>query len=184
MYRALGMYSLLFRGTPPRLHPLPARNGAPVTRYHRSGAPQSTAEHGPWGAPFPKGHWPRHPVLVASPPTDMLRRLSSLGFPGRAAQSCAPQPGRSTTERWRGVTPPLSHEDHFPQGPSRISLCPRASSMSFVYSTSCLSTSSCSTMPRFHYAVSLPCVPPLNRVIRCNSSRCVRTSMWSHRAGV
>ena len=67
------------------------------------------------GDPLPVGHWPRHPVLVASPPTDMLRRLSSLGHPGRAAQSCALQPWRSTTERWWVLTPPQSHKSISPR---------------------------------------------------------------------
>ncbi|CAL8468454.1 g7994 [Coccomyxa elongata] len=45
-------------------------------------------------------------MFVASPTTDKLRRLSYLGFLGRAAQSCAPQPWRSTPERWRALMIP------------------------------------------------------------------------------
>lgn len=61
--------------------PLPARNGASVTRCHPSGDPPSHAGHGLWGVSSTPGHWPRHPVLVASPTTSPVPAAHTLGIP-------------------------------------------------------------------------------------------------------
>ena len=100
---------------PPRLQPLPARNRAPVTRYHRSGVPESTAEHGPWGPPSLWGTGLATQFLWPRPPQTCSAGSHLLGTPGRAAQSCAPQPWRSTPERWRVVPQPPYQEAHSPR---------------------------------------------------------------------
>ena len=137
------------------------RIGAPVTRYHRSGVPEGTAEHGPWGILFPLGHWPRPPVLLASPPTDMLRRLSCTGFPAPGGSVVRP----ATVENFTGAnwTPfdyatlprsPLS------QGPARSRLCDVVSSpLSIIFSM------------QYLYQVSFPS----SCVIRCISRSVVVT---------
>lgn len=54
--------------------------------------------------------WPR-------PPQTCSAGSHLLGTPGRAAQSCAPQPWRSTPERGRVVPMPPVREDHSPRVP-------------------------------------------------------------------
>ncbi len=91
------------------------RNGAPVTRYHRSRDPHSTAGHGRWGVPPTPRHWPRPPVLAAHQtcPRSSPLRISRPGSSVVRPATCGATHG-TLEEHCRC---PYRSPFHPPQGP-------------------------------------------------------------------
>lgn len=74
------------------------------------------------GVPLPPpGHWPRHPVLVASPPTNRARAAQTLGI-SRPGGSVVGPATSGVEDRSAGVPSPAHRRPfHLPQG-SRMSV--------------------------------------------------------------
>ena len=104
MSRTLGMYSLIVpaHNLPVRLPPFASAEwglqsrGTTGRESHES--PPSMA---PGEPPFPVGPGLATQFLWPRPPQTCSAGSHLSGIPGRAAQSCAPPPWRSTPERWR-----------------------------------------------------------------------------------
>ena len=176
MFRTLGMYNLLFRSTPSPSPAFASAEWGPSHAVPPVGSPREHRRAWPLGTSFPVGHWPRHPVLVASPPTDMLRRLSSLGYSRPGGSVVRPATLEVYPGAMEGCAAAALPRSPFPQGPCRFCVGSYVSS-STVISTrstcSCLCSSPDFTRQVFHHA-SILCQ---FRVIRCNSVSCATVSV-------
>lgn len=117
---------------------LPARNGAPVTRYHRSRDPQSTAGHGLWGVPPTPRHWPRPPVLAAHQtcPRSSPLRISRPGGSVVRPATCGP------ADRWRSTVAARTEAHSTLPGVLGVTACVALPRAPFVVASSFCSTAS------------------------------------------